>query len=730
MIARAPRALALTLLLAAGAAHAQGDPARYDIGTPTLVDLWVDPAAGDDSGSGATRGAALRTVSAAWARIPVATTLASTGYRIRLVAGAYPESGVPNYWESRWGTAEHPVIVEAADGPGTAHLPAMNIFDCRHLYLVGLHVEAAGGDVLHCERCDHFLLRGATVRGRDPATYAVQEAVKFNQSTHVYVEDSDVSGAWDNAIDNVAVQHGHVRGNRIHDAGDWCIYLKGGSAGIVVEGNEIHDCGTGGFTAGQGTGFEFMTSPWLHYEAYDLKVVNNVVHDTEGAGLGVNGGYDILLAHNTLYRVGSRSHALEFTFGGRGCDGDTATCDAYRLAGGWGTASGEQPIGNRNVYVYGNIVYNPPGFRSQWQHLEVSGPRTATAASNIPNPVESDVHLVLRGNVLWNGPADLPLGLGESTGCRDTNPTCTAARILADNHVNDLEPQLVDPEHGNYRPVPGGNLFSAATFAIPSFPGGDRPSPPTPPEGDLANTVAFDRDGAVRGSPSLAGAFAGVDCRGAACGDGIATAGCEACDDGNTTSGDGCSATCTPECASAPLAGCRRPTVAGKSVIQLANSGDEPRDKLLWVWGSGAATTREEFGGPDRGGGASYRFCLYDEAVGRPRLVLDLGVAAGATGTCGSPTCWRGGRRGFRYAAKPGADPGGLRLLKLDAGGEGRAKILLKGSGAALPDPALPFGQDSTVTAQLVRTGGGCWEALYGAPARLADATRFKDVSD
>ena len=27
--------------------------------------------------------------------------------------------------------------------------------------------------------------------------------------------------------------------------------------------------------------FEYMTSPWLHYEAYDIKFVNNVIHDTD-----------------------------------------------------------------------------------------------------------------------------------------------------------------------------------------------------------------------------------------------------------------------------------------------------------------------------------------------------------------------------------------------------------------------------------------------------------------
>lgn len=41
---------------------------------------------------------------------------------------------------------------------------------------------------------------------------------------------------------------------------------------FLVSGNLIRNGGTTGFAAGQSTGFEFMTSPWLQYEAYDIRV--------------------------------------------------------------------------------------------------------------------------------------------------------------------------------------------------------------------------------------------------------------------------------------------------------------------------------------------------------------------------------------------------------------------------------------------------------------------------
>jgi len=486
------------------------DPRYYDIGNPVLTDLWVDPVQGSDNNDGSTRAKALRTVTSAWERIPTRRQLGPTGYRICLVAGTYPEESVPTYWESCYGTYDFPVILEAVDGPGSALLPGMNVADCRYLYLIGLRLESPFGDAVHYERCDHVLIRRCTLLGTRPDD--AQETVKINQSQYVYLEDSDISGAWGNAVDFVAVQYGHVQGCRIHNAGDWCIYVKGGSAYLRVEGNEIFDGGTGGFSAGQGSGFEFLVSPWLHYEASHIQFINNVVHDVEGAGMGVNGGYNVLLAYNTLYRVGARSHAIEVVFGWRGCDGDTARCQANLSAGGWGSTANEprEPIPDRNVFIYNNVLYNPAGYRSEWTHFAIYGPQPPSAGTNIPSPARCDTNLRIRGNLIWNGPADMELGVeAEDQGCQPGNPTCTADQLRADNAINSLEPQLVNPGRGDFRPVPDGNVFRATAHAIPPFPGGDRPQRPLAPEGDLTNRVLLDRAGAVRTAAGPPGAYTG-----------------------------------------------------------------------------------------------------------------------------------------------------------------------------------------------------------------------------
>ena len=441
------------------------------------VDVWVDPVAGNDANDGAARTSAVRTVDEAWQRIPMGAHL-TTGYRLRLLPGRYPATSLVTYWEDRHGTDDAPIILEATDGAHTAVFAGdINMYDVEYFALIGVDIDV-NGDAFHCELCSHVLIRDSEMSGGG----AAHETIKANQSQYLFVEDSDIHGAYENAIDFVAVQYGHVTGSRIHDAGDWCMYAKGGSAYLTMSGNEVYDCGTGGITAGQGSGFEYMVEPWLHYEAYGIRITDNVVHDTEGAGLGVNGGYNILFSGNTLYRVGTRSHVVEFVHGARSCDGDTAACTAHRAAGGWGPpVSGEVPIPNRHIYFVNNIVLNPAGVQSQWQHFAVHGPFTAPADSGAPSTSLADDDLRISGNVVWNGSAAMALGVGDGSGCEPSNPTCNATQITADNRINTWQPVLRDPTNGDYRLTPESAAAMLPPVAVPEFVWTDAPAGVTAP---------------------------------------------------------------------------------------------------------------------------------------------------------------------------------------------------------------------------------------------------------
>ncbi len=471
----------------------------YDPGSPAVTDLWVDPLNGNDNADGLTPATALQTIDAAWRKIPLGAALAS-GYRIRLQPGEYPAENLPNYWESRYGSYAAPIFIqgEGSEAGQVVLQGFVNVYDSRYLYFQNLSI-LTNGDAFHCEKCDHLLIRNVIMNGFGEA----HEVVKVNQSQYVFIESSDLSGTYENAIDFVAVQYGHILRNHLHDADDWCAYVKGGSAYIRVEGNEMYNCGTGGFTAGQGTGFQFMSAPWLTYEAYDIRVVNNLIHDTEGAGLGVNGGYNILLAYNTLYRVGSRSHGIEVVFGMRSCDGQPGEegrerCQQYLDVGGWGTTevdNGENHIHipNRNIFIYNNILYNPPGFRSEYQHFAIYGPRQNPSGSGIAQAV-TDANLQIRGNILWNGDESMPLGIEDADqGCQPANPTCNAEQLRAENAINSLEPVFVDPASNDFTPL-GDWLDGYNGYAIPDFTW----ELTDIPAGQSGNTIEIDATGQER----------------------------------------------------------------------------------------------------------------------------------------------------------------------------------------------------------------------------------------
>ena len=112
MYGRQGRALAGAAAARTGAATAAGDATvtaavvavqkptgqPYEIGNITVQDVWVDPAAGRDTNTGASRGQALRTLRAALRRIPARRTL-TAGYRIRIKRGRMTEQDMSGCWQ-------------------------------------------------------------------------------------------------------------------------------------------------------------------------------------------------------------------------------------------------------------------------------------------------------------------------------------------------------------------------------------------------------------------------------------------------------------------------------------------------------------------------------------------------------------------------------------------------------------------------------------------------------
>ena len=143
------------------------------------------------------------------------------------------------------------------------------------------------------------------------------------------------------------------------------------------------------------------------------------------------------------------------------------------------------------------------------------------------------------------------------------------------------------------------------------------------------------------------------------------------------------------------------------------------KDKLVWKWLKGQATTFADFGTfgvPS--GTASYSLCVYDNA----------GAVLGVTVPTNSPD-WTvlGANKGHKYK-DPSEAADGIQKVLLKAGAGGKAKAQLKGKGSNLPTVtlgSLPF----PVTAQLVNTENSICYTTSFSTAKKNTAAQFKAKS-
>ncbi|HYC56660.1 MAG TPA: myxococcus cysteine-rich repeat containing protein [Candidatus Binatia bacterium] len=217
------------------------------------------------------------------------------------------------------------------------------------------------------------------------------------------------------------------------------------------------------------------------------------------------------------------------------------------------------------------------------------------------------------------------------------------------------------------------------------------------------------------------------------CGDGTIDQPGEECDDGNSSADDGCDASCRIESLCGPqpqpAESCHLVTAPGKGQLQIKDPAGQPQKRQVkWKWSKGEATTFDEFCSAAAGGGSStgnYHFCIYDDSA-KPQPLAEIVVRPG--GTCDGKDCWKikaGKKCQFKDKA---AQPRGVSTLKLISGGDGKAKMLLKGKGLEVPDPDLaPNGLDTDVTVQMLVDDGTdeCWQSTFTTPKRN-DAEQFK----
>jgi len=175
-------------------------------------------------------------------------------------------------------------------------------------------------------------------------------------------------------------------------------------------------------------------------------------------------------------------------------------------------------------------------------------------------------------------------------------------------------------------------------------------------------------------------------------------------------------------CGATPLASCREPSVSGGGHIDIKDRTPDDKDRLLFKWTKGAATSTSDFGDPLTT--TDYELCLYD---GTSDLVSHASAPAGGTCNAASPRpCWRSTSTGFKYSDRD-LTPSGIQSLLLNSGVAGKSRITLRGRGAALDVPSLPT--TLPLRAQVLNSDGTCWEARFGTATRN-QMDRLKARSD
>lgn len=152
-------------------------------------------------------------------------------------------------------------------------------------------------------------------------------------------------------------------------------------------------------------------------------------------------------------------------------------------------------------------------------------------------------------------------------------------------------------------------------------------------------------------------------------------------------------------CTTAPLGGCKSST---KSILLVKDKTDNTKDKFVWKWILGTATSQTEFADPKTT--AIYALCLYENSALSETIAI-----------LPSNTAWKTiSTKGFKYTDKNGTQQGITKVL-LRGSAESKAKILVKGKGSLLPDPVPAL--TLPVTVQLLNSDNGdCWEASYALP--------------
>ena len=213
-------------------------------------------------------------------------------------------------------------------------------------------------------------------------------------------------------IDNVNAPNLTVRGCHIHDVATTGIYVKGGGRNCVIEQNVVENCGEGGIYLGFYTDAEWFDTDFnpLYFENINGLVVNNLIVNTQHAGIGLWGAKDAQVYNNTVINGGQAAHAALF----------------FNTTEVWIDDNNSARVGSQNVRIQDNLFV-----QSADQDLAMVRVREA-ALTGATNVVDNNFYHDPNGAVF----------LDDNLDWQEWTLAQWKAQTFRDLHSFDTDPQL------------------------------------------------------------------------------------------------------------------------------------------------------------------------------------------------------------------------------------------------------------------------------------------------
>ena len=272
----------------------------FDSLTPQKY-IWVSPT-GNNSGTGS-QTSPLKTIQAA-------VNKATAGTAIMVTAGVYYENvKLPT---KALGTPDNPIWLISADGPQAAKVVGVSQtvgtiygYGTDNYVVQGFEIQGGFRGIQFSQSGSDFTNLVNNVLVIDNVIHDTKEdGIKIGQANNAYAIGNTVYNVLGEGIDFLAVNSGFISYNEVYNAKSSAaaIFAKGGSTGVLIDHNYVHDIpfGDGISIGGQSLNTGSFRPGYTKYEAKDVVVSDNYVEDVDQNPVIVNGALDSQIIDNYL----------------------------------------------------------------------------------------------------------------------------------------------------------------------------------------------------------------------------------------------------------------------------------------------------------------------------------------------------------------------------------------------------------------------------------------------